>query len=743
MNYQPTNGHAEALTEPNSTSAVVFPVIKKTKKNITENENNKEKFAEEYFEAIETDVIIDQDSINEAGTIPPLFPIPVLSKNKVFGRYKSQVANFELELRIDTDGTTPLNKVSGDYYSISGQTKSYFGSFIADSIAISIVNSVITISGSVNATWATSFTKLQIVIKQTLIFQPLAPAVLQWFHGTTNAPGAMYVCNYFTRSYRTVRLEQDRTAGVIPFSSYNTGSLPSGGSPRNLNINSAYVEAGVEMLSAGISNIVPMVLAGPDAKWTNAELHNAMVNHFSFYQNNPAWDVWLLHAYEHILGPGLYGIMFDQEGLNRQGAAVFYSGLGGSSADQQRLQLYACVHELGHCFNLLHSWQKSFASPPKPDIPSSLSWMNYPWKFPGGPSVYWGNFPFKFDPVELTHIRHGLRNNVIMGGNPFATGSSLHNVGSIFEDNIENNSNLELELETKKTYMLGEPVVLETKLKTTSTKSIRVNCSLHANFGFVTIGIKKPGGEVVVYEPLAEMCIQPEYSVLNKNNPGVYESSYIGFGKDGFIFDQAGNYQIRAVYYHDDGSRIVSETLKLRVKYPAGQKDDEVADLLLTEEVGYLFSFMGSDAPYLQKGNDALDKITEKYKDHPLAVYAQFIKGVNEQRTFKTITPEKTIVIREPNFAAGESLLNQVVEKSKAGKGLDNISLNLSMQILAKAYQREGNFEAAEKTVNDMVSHFNNLEIKSEVKELITKNAASILAPEKPGKKMDDNSADN
>ena len=32
MNYQPTNGHAEALTEPNSTSAVVFPVIKKTKK---------------------------------------------------------------------------------------------------------------------------------------------------------------------------------------------------------------------------------------------------------------------------------------------------------------------------------------------------------------------------------------------------------------------------------------------------------------------------------------------------------------------------------------------------------------------------------------------------------------------------------------------------------------------------------------------------------------------------------------
>jgi len=441
--------------------------------------------------------------------------------------------------------------------------------------------------------------------------------------------------------------------------------------------------------------------------------------------------VWLFHAYEHIDGPGLYGIMFDQTGLQRQGCAVFYRGIGGTTATQQRLQVYTCVHELGHCFNLLHSWQKSFASPPKPNIPNSLSWMNYPWGFPAGAAAFWNGFGFQFDPVEVAHIRHGFRNDVIMGGNAFAVGSSLQNVASVFEDNIENYTNLELELEAKKSYMLGEPVVLETKLRSTSTKNNEVNSSLHANYGFVTIGIKRPGGEVQVFEPLAEMCVMPKKTVLNAAKPTVYESSYIGYDKNGFVFDQPGVYQLRAVYYHLDGSRIVSNNLSIRVKSPAGAQDDEVAELLLNDEVGYLFAFKGSDAAYLRKGNEALDMVVEKHKHHPLAVYAQFVKGVNAQRTFKTVTPEKNLEIRPPDFTEGENLLNEVIDKSKAGKGLDNISLNQTMQTLAKAYQRKGDTQSAEATVQDLVSYFNEQPIKPQVKESIRRQAATILNEEK------------
>jgi len=737
MNYQPTNGHTDMLVEPNSIAGVVYPANKKSKKNQPDKEEKNGFTGDENFLSglEEMDSLLYEDELSEANTAgigiaQPFIPVPVFSKNKVFGRYRGQLGNFELELRVDIDGNKPLNKVSGDYFIISGQTKSFFGSFVVDSITATILNGNITIAGTANTTWATSFNKLRIVIKQTLIIQPLAPAVMQWFHGSTNAPGAIYMCNYFSRAFRTIRLEQDRTSTVTPFNAYNTGALTSGAPGRVLNINTAFSEAGIEMINAGIGNVVPISVAGVDGKWTNAELHNGMVNHFSLYQNNPAWDVWLLHAYEHINGAGLYGIMFDQAGLQRQGCAVFYRGVGGTNSNQQRLQLYTCVHELGHCFNLLHSWQKSFATPPKPNIPGSLSWMNYPWGFPGGDVAFWNNFPFQFDPVEVSHMRHGFRNNVIMGGNPFATGASLHDIGGLFEDNIENTTNLELELEAKPTYLLGEPVVLETKLKTTSTRNNRVISSLHANYGFITIGIRKPNGEMVVYEPLAEMCIMPEHTVLNSKKTGIYESSYIGFGKDGFIFDQPGAYQLRAVYYNEDGSRIVSDTLKLRVKYPASKEADEIAELLLTDEVGYLMAFMGSDAPYLQKGNDALSLLRDKYKDHPLAVYAQFVQGVNQQRTFKTITEDKKMEVRFPDFSTGEELLNEVIEKSKSGRGLDSISLNQSMQILAKAYQREGNMEAAGRTVADIQDYFNAQPIKQEVKAMIAKEAATVLSPD-------------
>lgn len=741
MSYLNHDGHSAALAEPNAAilPEPAPPSSKRSKSGSKDTEPDEIDtllaMSDRFEEQPET-AEVEESKRMEAGIptalAPPIIPFP---KNKVYGRYRAQSGVFELELRIDIDGPNALQKISGDYYQISGQTKSYFGSFIVDSIAKTIAGGVITITGVANTTWPTSYKKIKLAIKQTTILQPLAPAFLQWFHVTTNAPGALYVCNHFNWAFRSVSLEQDYTLGVTPFTSYNTGSLPSGGPARTLSINTAYQEAGVEIINVGITDVVPIVDIPPspaDFKWSNAELHQAMVTDFSLYQASPQWAAWLLHAYEHEFGAGLYGIMFDtQTASQRHGCAIFYKGTGGTTADQQRLQLYTCVHELGHCFNLLHAWQKSLASPPKPNIPDSLSWMNYPWNYPsGGAPAFWNAFPFQFDPVEIAHIRHGFRNNVVMGGNPFITGSSLENIVRLFEEPIENHSSLFLELEAKKSYMYGEPVCLETKLKTNSMLNTQVVSNLHADYGFVTIGIKKPGGEITVYEPLAQRCTIPTTTVLNSKNPSIYESSYIGFDKNGFIFDQPGYYQIKAVYHHEDGSRIVSNTISVRVKNPVTAKDDEAAELMLQNETGYLMSFMGSDAPYLQAGNDALQLLSEKHKDHPLAVYAKFARGVNAQRTFKSITQEKKITARDPDYKQGESLLQEVVDKSKEGKGLDNISLNQAMQTLATAYHREGNRDAAEQVAKDIPNYFNQLPIKEHVKERIRRQSAMLFVKE-------------
>src|SRR5438876_266627 len=158
-----------------------------------------------------------------------------------------------------------------------------------------------------------------------------------------------------------------------------------------------------------------------------------MDSNFGLRRDLPQWAFCFFHAQLHDIGPGLLGIMFDQQGRQRQGAAAFYQGLAGTTPDKLRLQLYTCVHELGHCFNLLHSWQKSLATPPTPggDRPGALSWMNYPWRYapppptPGGADAFFNAFPFQFDDPELVHLRHAFRDNIIMGGNNFVVGASL------------------------------------------------------------------------------------------------------------------------------------------------------------------------------------------------------------------------------------------------------------------------------------------------------------------------------
>jgi hypothetical protein len=61
--------------------------------------------------------------------------------------------------------------------------------------------------------------------------------------------------------------------------------------------------------------------------------------------------------------------------------------------------------------------------------------MNYPPRYlpagggPGGPAAFWDAFPFQFDDLELAHLRHAFRNDIIMGGNPFGTGAALEAAG--------------------------------------------------------------------------------------------------------------------------------------------------------------------------------------------------------------------------------------------------------------------------------------------------------------------------
>jgi hypothetical protein len=603
--------------------------------------------------------------------IHPIPPIPLpLVKRRVTGRYRSGGAPFQVELRVDIDGSRPTMRVSADYYSVSGATVNYFGSMRVDAVSVSVSPTLVTITGLGVYTWSAGAPRVKITIPRVPIVSAPGAATLQ--HLTlAGAPGATYICKFVSRFLRSVLFEQDRQDTVpAPFVSYNTGSLPSGGPARVLSVAGAYGEAGIAMQTAGVTDVVNTSETGANGTWSDAELHAAMVRHFSLWRDLPQWAVWLFHAKLHDLGPGLLGIMFDQVGRQRQGAAVFYQSLAGTTADQQRLQVYTCTHEIGHCFNLLHSWQKSLAIPPVPDRPNSLSWMNYPWRYPlGGPGAFWNAFAFQFDDQELIHIRHAFRDSLIMGGNPFRVGSALEDPEG-WRDPIEDNSGLKLELRAPRSFAFGAPVSVDLELSGTDSRGRRVPQRLRPRNGNVEIAIRQPSGRVLVYKPLLHQCAIDDMVILDADTPGIVETAFIHYGKDGFYFDNPGIYRLRARTVGADGSVVLSNILDVRVQSPVTREDDEAAELVFGDEQGTLMYLMGSDFEQLEKGNNALRELQERFPKHPLAAVARIVQGVNAAREFKNVSAENAVTVREPNSAEADKLLTGVMDVAGARKAV-------------------------------------------------------------------------
>lgn len=635
----------------------------------------------------------------------PITPIPVTSdfpgpvtkrKRPVSGRYEGTLGSFRIELRVDVDRTRPMNRLSGDFFQVSGATTIYYGSFIVHAVIVTVTQTAVTVKGTGIFTFVASATVVQVTIPRRTIFQAQAPASLQFFTAGGTS-GALYTCSFTSAFFRTVYLETDSVSDMTTpvFDSYTTGSLPSGGSSRSLSVVSSYAEAGVQMIPTAGSNVINITAAGANASWSNAELHSAMVSHFTLYQNQARWAVWQLVARLHDLGSGLYGIMFDQEGKQRQGCAVFHEGIGGVTNEKLRLQLYTYVHELGHCFNLLHSWQKSLAVPPQPNRPNSLSWMNYPWNYPeGGAAAFWSNFAFQFDNEEVIHLRHAFRSNIIMGGSNFTSGSALGR--EVLPDTVRDDSGLRLTISThQESFALGEPVVLEIELGTTTTGSRKVHSWLHPNFGMVKVVIQKPNGEVVTYEPLIDHLVGARDAVINGTLP-VKDSAYIGFGKGGFYFGQPGQYLIRAVYAASDGSEILSDMIRVRVRYPVTAADASLADLFMGQDQGTLLYLLGSDSEFLRNGNAAFDEILDRHGKHPMANYARLIKGINAARDFKTIHGESTVTVRDAQLVESTKLL----ATAATSKVLDSVTTQMTLSNLAEVQVRSGDETAARKTLD-------------------------------------------
>ena len=341
-----------------------------------------------------------------------------MSLRQSAGRYRGRQAGMEVELRIDVDGARPLKAVSADYSEVGRRGPEYRESMQVVAPKITHGARVVTIEGT--ALFSAGAAAPPHRRHRSRGTRP-ARSTATLRHLTDRAGGWPSSASARSKSehFRLVELEEATERGVDRPQPYNTASRRSRARARTLSMIDRVRGGGDrdahrprrEGHRAGSRPAV-------DSAWSDAELHAAMERHFSKLGDGPRWAVWLLHAVTHT-DPQLAGLMFDRRGPQRQGCAVFYGPEPATTDEQRRDRLYDCVHELGHAFNLPHCWHRTLYAPPIPARPDSLTWMNYPTRNQEGPCGFFRDFPFEFDDPEVVHLRHGFRQNVIMGGAPF------------------------------------------------------------------------------------------------------------------------------------------------------------------------------------------------------------------------------------------------------------------------------------------------------------------------------------
>ena len=354
---------------------------------------------------------------------------------KISGLYKGVVSNpsesrvkrSELELRVDVDGAHSLNVISGDFYAKSKSTRKYLSSFIFQGVKkIETPTNRILLIGDKGkfSSNSSQFTDIKISI-----FANSHPPKAA-FQGKKGSRSKLQcLCKYASQYFRTVYLEHDYEEGVMPLEPYETANLPSPSPHRShpISIIDAFAEAGIEIIVVKEKrDSVPSPKGTPISKavWTDSELHEAMLKHFTLFKDEPQWKLWLLSANEYVMS-NINGIMIGCNGKKRRGCAVFQNSTGWQSAEEKRFRLFIYVHELGHCFNLNHPWDKPQTElSSEADRYATLSWMNLPWRYYSseesrGGEAFWEAFDFQFSSSELMHLRHGFRNDVIFGGNTF------------------------------------------------------------------------------------------------------------------------------------------------------------------------------------------------------------------------------------------------------------------------------------------------------------------------------------
>ena len=449
--------------------------------------------------------------------------------------------------------------------------------------------------------------------------------------------------HYKSQYFHPVNFEYDREQGIPAITRIDTHAHPNrpAGLPREqLSIKTVYRRAGFDVTMSSPGS-VPSGIAGPNTTWSNAEMHDAMQTYWSRFAGRAQWAMWVFFARQHDMGSRLGGIMFDSIGPNhRQGTAMFDESFianapGGDpdpAAWVDRMKFWTACHEMGHAFNLAHSWQKALGTPwiSLSNEPEARSFMNYPYFVTGGEKEFFSNFEFRFSPSELLFMRHAPARFVQMGNADWFDHHGFEEA-EVLPDSA---FTLEIRVHRKSVeFEFMEPVVAELKLKNVSGEPQIVDENVLSSLENITLIIKKDGGSARQYFPYARYCEKARKRVLQPND-ALYASVNLSAGLNGWDLAEPGYYTLQTALQLE-AEDIVSLPFRLRVAPPRSYDEEYLSQDFFDDSVGRIMYFDGSQ--FFQRGNDTLNEVIAKLGKKRVALHARLALGIAAGRKYKTL----------------------------------------------------------------------------------------------------------
>jgi hypothetical protein len=641
-----------------------------------------------------------------------------------------------ITLRVDVDRSFPLNVVSGAVRRSvvfgSGPATPFIGRVTSNTRAGSTTTLLVE---DFTFTWPGStyvVTRLEVQIDAPPFETPVARAKF-----VTTTPGreyGPYTLERVATTFHEVEIEVDREDSAIdcePYGTHGHPDRPATLTNESLRIENVFGRAGIGITRSASSNVINTSDAGTDNKWSESELHDAMEAHWAQFANIPQWKLWVFLA-EQATSATLGGIMFDGDinepgGVDRQGTAIFtkcefFHGAGGAyplanppaAAAATRELFFDLIHEMGHAFNLAHSFQKtSIFNPgdstwpapawmPVVQDPQALSFMNYPDEAsPGsGHAAKWfyDQFRFRFDDNELLFLRHAPERFVQMGNQAW-----FSNHGRVAGAALDPRLELTIRTLTPSVHW-GTPLQAELKLKNVSGAPIVVDPVLDPVAEGTKIAVIDPAGE---RRPFIPFLVERQLKEARTLAPGesIYVPVTMAVGKLGVPFKQPGLHTVQASYANYDGGAAAA-AMYVNVLAPTPE-ESMAASALHTAPAARVLSVGGTRT--IGEVRDQLQWAADKLgPNHPTTIAIKVAQALPLAHDFKVLAGDSSsvdVLNAEPDVVEKE-LRVLTKQPEKAADTLGHIEYERVVDTYTACAVEAGRRKAAADSQRAMVGIF-------------------------------------